>query len=1444
MHRHPAGVLSRGAVLDVGLKCTHSCRFCYYSYLDRSDDQFRGMRRAQFRSLEECKAILDGLKRHGFDHFDYTGGEPSLHPHIIDITRYAHRELGLAGRMITLGQFLMRRMPGCRTPRLIDDLLEAGLVNFLFSIHAVDEALFRRATGESWPRLRAALDHLDGLGFDYTSNTTVFAWNYQHLPAIAHELTRHRVYLHNFILMNAYYEWNRDGKAFGVQARYETVRPFLAEAIATLASHGIAANIRYAPMCAVRGLEQHLVGVVGVRYDPYEWMKEAGHFGGSPEHCAKPLAVPAGDVDPSFRKRPAARNLPNGIRVIAERGAGLKVFVPQCAACAAREVCDGIDPNYLLQYGADEFHPYDGPLWRTPVHEARAGYAAPFLVKLAPADRMREAVAPLVAASGRPPRVSVVIPCFNYAPYLPEAVHSVLAQTFADFELLIVDDGSTDDSRAVAETLAAGHPDRIRVIAQEHAGQPAIARNRGIAEARGAYILCLDADDKIAPTMLERCVALLDAEPGIAIAYTDRRDFDGVEQIVQAGEYDFSRLRFANHLSYCALFRRGVWEAVGGYRTNVKGCEDWDFWVAAGARGFFGKRIPEPLFWYRRHDRGVYQEAVRDFARLRDQIVLNNREVYPPGVVAAAARRLGAGAGPGAPERGTRSGTLRGLVSVILPTRNRPQWLRRALGSVLAQRWRPLEVIVVNDGGADVSEVIAELDVEGIVTSVRLHEQRERSAARNAGLALARGEFVAYLDDDDWWDAEHLETLVRAIETSGAALVYSDARRVHETPAGGEYRPLEIDQPFHHDFDHERLLVGNYIPICCVLHRRECLDAVGGFDETLDTHEDWELWLRFAAQWPLVRVPRPTAYYSWRTDGSSTTSARQADFAATTLGVYDRHPADPARFPRAAAAQQAVGERLRRSEAVTHRYAVSVIVPVRNRLDLTQQCLTALAATTTGIDWELIVVDDGSTDGTAEFLATLGGDVRIVRHERSQGFARACNSGAAAARGQAFLFLNNDTIPRPGWLAPLLDELRARPAVSVVGGKLLYPDGRVQHAGIAVSRHRITPYLIYRGAPGTAPAVCRRRELQAVTGACMLVRRSAFEAVGGFDEAYRNGLEDVDLCLRIRACGGRVIYEPASEVVHLESQTPGRHDDEAHNLAIFRDRWFGRLWADEDAIYASDGLALRCTGEGLPLHAASFRSPDEARRWHRVAAVQRLIGRATPAAARPLLEDPSHWPADPAVLEWAAEALCAAAGLPERAQAFAARARALRATAAQAVAAATAALRTGDLGTARAEVERALAAMPAHGAALILRGELALQTHDAAGAQEAFAEARELGADPRRTQLGLARVALLAGRGEEAWQAFRAVLADADDDEALDGLLQVGLAEERWQALAEVLGPVVRRLPERVDLRFALAHACLGIGRVEEARAHYEVLREAVPTWPPLEELGAALATR
>ena len=231
--------------------------------------------------------------------------------------------------------------------------------------------------------------------------------------------------------------------------------------------------------------------------------------------------------------------------------------------------------------------------------------------------------------------ISVVIPCHNYANYLPDAVGSVLAQTWTNWEIIIVNDGSTDNSRKIAEKLIDSHRNRIiRLINQENSGHPAHSRNQGIAAARGDFILPLDADDMIAPTMLSECLAVLERDDTISIVYTDRLDYDGVEQVVLAGDYDFNKLKYANHISYCALFRRTVWEDVGGYRAV--GYEDWDFWVAAGALGYYGYRISSPLFKYRRHDTGRFQIDSSNNELLTAEIVLRNHSIYSSKIIQGA----------------------------------------------------------------------------------------------------------------------------------------------------------------------------------------------------------------------------------------------------------------------------------------------------------------------------------------------------------------------------------------------------------------------------------------------------------------------------------------------------------------------------------------------------------------------------------------------------------------------------------------------------------------------------------------------------------------------------------------------------------------------------------------------------------------------------------------
>jgi GT2 family glycosyltransferase len=250
----------------------------------------------------------------------------------------------------------------------------------------------------------------------------------------------------------------------------------------------------------------------------------------------------------------------------------------------------------------------------------------------------------------------------------------------------------------------------------------------------------------------------------------------------------------------------------------------------------------------------------------------------------------------------------------------------------------------------------------------------------------------------------------------------------------------------------------------------------------------------------------------------------------------------------------------------------SIVIPVRNRAGLTRRCLDAILEDPPGASIELIVVDDASEDSTPEVLASYGAALRVVSRPEAGGFAAACNGGAALALGTYLVFLNNDTIPLRGWLDALVLHAQRHPEAAAVGSKLLFPNGRIQHAGVMFCQDA-NPRHLYAGFPSDHPAVNKTRPLQAVTAACMLVLREAFEQAGGFDEAFHNCFEDVDLCLRLREHGYEVHYCHESVLYHLESVSRGRPLKEIQrNAQLLRDRWRGRIEADDLATYVADGL--------------------------------------------------------------------------------------------------------------------------------------------------------------------------------------------------------------------------------------------------------------------------------
>ncbi len=292
---------------------------------------------------------------------------------------------------------------------------------------------------------------------------------------------------------------------------------------------------------------------------------------------------------------------------------------------------------------------------------------------------------------------------------------------------------------------------------------------------------------------------------------------------------------------------------------------------------------------------------------------------------------------------------------------------------------------------------------------------------------------------------------------------------------------------------------------------------------------------------------------------------------------------------------------------------VSIIIPVYNRCDLTLKCLQAVEAHTARESIEVIVVDNASTDGTPDRLDSRDWtyDLRMIWNKTNQGYAKANNQGAEIARGEYLLFLNNDTEVQENWLAPLLEPFRLLKHVGAVGARLLYPDGTIQHAGVVHVKDNIhsvdiQPSHIGHREPDHPKYRCVS-EVEAVTGACLLIPRYLYGQLGGMDEAYWNGYEDIDLCFKILEAGYHIYYQGNSSIIHHKSQSgPERHVKTSENLLRLNQLWGKRYICQlqhnlPDDVTANDAATIvivtfnsqRTIGRCLDRLAGTLRDHDE-----------------------------------------------------------------------------------------------------------------------------------------------------------------------------------------------------------------------------------------------------------
>jgi len=545
---HPPGAISRTGVLDVGLKCAHSCTFCYYSFMAEANGQHGALRKAPFRSTQDCLRIIELMADHGMLQFDITGGEPAMHPGLPQMVRRAS-QLGLGARVITLGQFLLRS----KGPHLLDELLDAGAADFLFSLHASSEEGFRQATGGSLAKVLAAMDALDAQDFQYAANTVIHSGNVADLPRIAELAASRGVYHHNFIAFNAYYRWDTPAGIARLQAPYAEIAPPLRQAVGILEEAGAAVTVRYLPLCVAPRLARHVVGVVGVHHDPHEWMNRAGNPDREPEYCAEPLEVPLdGPRDVYALRRGALRlELADGaVDAVAQRGEGFKVFPAPCADCAAMDYCDGLDPKYILLHGLEGLEPFAQMPGSLPLTASRRAYLPAFVLKRRARADVKAVIARLL---GRRPL------------HLPDHGPHVSA---------VVDAGPGAEATAAALEEQAGV--ELELLRCDPNLPRAEARNRAAGIARGPVLAFFHAGAAPEPRVLAAGVEFLTQHPHCSLAGAEPAGPDALALLT--GEPDTDAL----------ILRSDAFCEVGGFRDGLEDCLERDLRLALAAAGHFG----------------------------------------------------------------------------------------------------------------------------------------------------------------------------------------------------------------------------------------------------------------------------------------------------------------------------------------------------------------------------------------------------------------------------------------------------------------------------------------------------------------------------------------------------------------------------------------------------------------------------------------------------------------------------------------------------------------------------------------------------------------------------------------------------------------------------------------------------------------------------------------
>jgi len=499
-------------------------------------------------------------------------------------------------------------------------------------------------------------------------------------------------------------------------------------------------------------------------------------------------------------------------------------------------------------------------------------------------------------------------------------------------------------------------------------------------------------------------------------------------------------------------------------------------------------------------------------------------------------------------------------ISIITPVWNTDRrLLKAAIDSVLNQVYENWELCIADGGSSEphVKSILNEYLSRDKRIKVKLLEINKGIAGNsNEALIMANGEYIGLLDHDDALEPVALYEVVKLLnQNQKLDFIYSDEDKIDDK--GNRFHPF-----FKPEWDPDLVLSCGFTNHLSI-YRREIVNRIGGFRREFEWSQDYDLLLRFTEAIDERNIGHiPKVLYHWRQiEGSTSADPNAKDGLVIEAAKNALRDALRRRNIKAVVLDGKWPSSYRIKREIIGRPLVSIIIPTKDQIELLKRCISSIKTRSTYNNYEIIVVDNNSEKcETSEYLNNL--DALILRYPHEFNFPKINNFAAEHAKGEYLIFLNNDTeVITPDWIQSMLEHSQ-RPEVGAVGCKLLYPDGSIQHAGVVLGMSpdqaagvagHIFNRFSYEDA-GYFGMINVIRNYSAVTAAAMMVKRSVFMSVGGFDEDLAICYNDVDLCLRLKDKGYSIIYTPYAELYHHESASRGNSVD-LHEAEYMLSKW-------------------------------------------------------------------------------------------------------------------------------------------------------------------------------------------------------------------------------------------------------------------------------------------------